>query len=141
MTEIIPRCSWLMLGQEETCCRLAKCEVYCDYHAKQKVKSFPCMSCGKGTRSSLGVYPSTMIKFIIEYSFILKNYPRVSEEVIENILSNVYDKETRSFNVDRIFLKNSTNKISIKLNELPNGLLTMFYDKLNDEKKRLNKEK
>ena len=51
MTETIPRCSWLMLGQEETCCRLAKREGYCDYHAKQKVKSFPCMTCGKGTRS------------------------------------------------------------------------------------------
>ena len=51
MTEIIPRCSWLMLGQEETCCRLAKREGYCDYHAKQKVKSFPCITCGKGTRS------------------------------------------------------------------------------------------
>ena len=51
MTEIIPRCSWLMLGQEETYCRLAKREGYCDYHAKQKVKSFPCITCGKGTRS------------------------------------------------------------------------------------------
>ena len=55
MTEIIPRCNWLMLGQERTCNRLAKREGYCDYHAKQKVKSFPCMSCGKGTRSSLGM--------------------------------------------------------------------------------------
>ena len=80
------------------------------------------------------------MKFIIEYSFILKNNRRVSEEVIEKILSNVYDKETRSFNVDRIFLKDSTNKISIKLNELPTGLLTMFYDKLNDERRRLNKK-
>ena len=51
MTEIIPRCSWLMLGQEETCCRLAKRKGYCDYHAKQKVKSLPCITRGKGTRS------------------------------------------------------------------------------------------
>ena len=50
MAEIVPRCNWLMLGQERTCNRIAKCEGYCDYHAKQKVKSFPCMSCGKGTR-------------------------------------------------------------------------------------------
>ena len=55
MTEIIPRCNWLMLGQERTCSKLAKCEGLCDYHAKQKVKSFPCMSCGKGTRSSLSM--------------------------------------------------------------------------------------
>ena len=41
MAEIIPRCNWLMLGQERTCRRLAKREGYCDYHAKQKVKSFP----------------------------------------------------------------------------------------------------
>ena len=51
MTGTILRCSWLMLGQEETCCRLEKREGYCDYHAKQKVKSFPCITCGKGTRS------------------------------------------------------------------------------------------
>ena len=44
-----------MLGQERTCNRLAKREGYCYYHAKQKVKSFPCMSCGKGTGSSLGM--------------------------------------------------------------------------------------
>ena len=51
MTETNQRCSWLMLGQEVTCCRLAKREGYCVYHAKQKVKSFPCITCGKGTRS------------------------------------------------------------------------------------------
>ena len=44
-----------MLGQEKTCNRLKKREGYCDYHTKQKVKSFPCMSCRKGTRSSLGM--------------------------------------------------------------------------------------
>ena len=55
MTEIMLRCNWLMLGQERTCNRLTKREGYFDYHAKQKVKSFPCMSCGKGTRSSLGM--------------------------------------------------------------------------------------
>ena len=55
MTEIIPRCSWLMLGQERTCGRLAKHDGYCDYHAKQKVKSFSCMCCGKGTRLILGI--------------------------------------------------------------------------------------
>ena len=47
MTEIIPRCNWLMLGQERTCNKLAKREGFLDYHAEQKVKSFPCMSCGK----------------------------------------------------------------------------------------------
>ena len=55
MTEIFPRCNWLMLGQERTCNRLAKRKGYFDYHAKRKVKLFPCMSCGKGTRSSLGM--------------------------------------------------------------------------------------
>ena len=44
-----------MLGQERTFNRLSKREGYCDYHAKQKVKSFPCMSSGKGTRPSLGM--------------------------------------------------------------------------------------
>ena len=58
MTEIITNCNWLMLGQERTCNRIAKCEGFCDYHAKQKVKSFPCMSCGKGTRSKLGMCKS-----------------------------------------------------------------------------------
>ena len=53
MTEIIPRCNWLMLGQERTCNRLAKRKGYFDYHAKRKVKLFPCMSCGKGTSSSV----------------------------------------------------------------------------------------
>ena len=87
------------------------------------------------------MHPSTMFKFIIDYSFILKNNPQVGKEVIENILLNEYNKETQSFNVDKIFLKDSTNKISIKLNELPTELLTMFYEKLNDEEKRLNKKK
>ena len=44
-----------MMGQERTCSRLVKREGFCEYHANQKVKSFPCMSCGKGTRSKLGM--------------------------------------------------------------------------------------
>ena len=51
MTETKRRCSWLMLGQEVTCNRLAKNEGYCALHTNQKVKSFPCLTCGKGTRS------------------------------------------------------------------------------------------
>ena len=54
MTENTPRCNWLMLGQERTCDRIAKREGYCEYHAKQKVKSFPCICCGKRTRSKYG---------------------------------------------------------------------------------------
>ena len=51
MNDSIPSCRWLMLGREETCCWPAKCDGYCHYHANQKVKTLPCVTCGKGTRS------------------------------------------------------------------------------------------
>ena len=55
MVETKERCSWLMIGQERTCSRLVKRDGFCEYHANQKVKTFPCISCGKGTRSKLSM--------------------------------------------------------------------------------------
>ena len=43
-----------MLGQERNCDRIARGGECCEYHIKQKVKSFPCKTCGKGTRSKYG---------------------------------------------------------------------------------------
>ena len=54
MVENAPRCSWLMLGQERTCDRIAKKWGMLLLSRKQKVKSFPCQNCGKRTRSKYG---------------------------------------------------------------------------------------
>ena len=91
MTEIIPRCNWLMLGQERTCNRLAKCEGYCDYHAKQKLKSFPCMSCGKGTRSSLGMYKGKQCNYE-ELRYRNKKVIKI-KETEEQILTKYFKKK------------------------------------------------
>ena len=91
MTEIIPRCNWLMLDQERTCNRLVKYEGYCDYHAKQKVKSFPCMSCGKGTRSTLGMFKSKQCNYE-ELKYKKKKIIRI-KETEEQILTKYFKKK------------------------------------------------
>ena len=87
MAEIVPRCNWLMLGHERTCNRKAKCEGYFDYHAKQKVKSFPCMSCGKGTRSKLGMCKSK------ECNYEELRYKKKKMETEEQILTKYLKKK------------------------------------------------
>ena len=91
MAEIIPRCNWLMLGQERTCNRIAKCEGHCDYHAKQKVKSFPCMSCGKGTRSKLGMCKSKECNYE-ELRYKKKKIIKI-KETEEQILTKFFKKK------------------------------------------------
>ena len=91
MTEIIPRCNWLMLGQERTCNRLVKCEGYCDYHAKQKVKSFPCTICGKGTRSTLGMCKSKQCNYE-ELRYEKKTIIKI-KETEEQILTKYFKRE------------------------------------------------
>ena len=54
MLDSKPHCKWLLVEQEKTCCRLTKCDGYCNFHAKQKIKTVPCITCGKGTRSKYG---------------------------------------------------------------------------------------
>ena len=90
MTEIIPRCNWLKLGQERTRNRLAKREGYCDYHAKQKVKSFPCISCGKGTRSSLSMCKGKQCNY--EKLRYKKKKMNKIKEAEEHIVAKYYKK-------------------------------------------------
>ena len=80
-----------MLGQKRTCNRLAKREGYCDYHAEQKVKSFPCMSCGKGTRSSLDMCKSKQCNYE-ELRYKKKKINNI-KETEERIITKQYKKK------------------------------------------------
>ena len=92
MTKIIPRCNWLMLGQERTYDRIAKSREYREYHAKQKVKSLPCKTCGKGTRSKYG----TCYKNGCDYEKIRhidKVVKKITEEKEDCIITKHYKKK------------------------------------------------
>ena len=93
-----------MLGQERTCSRLAKRDGYCDYHAKQKVKSFPCMCCGKGTRSILGICKGELCNYEklrykkkeiyktkeTEEHIIIKHYKKTLHEELIKKVKTIY---------------------------------------------------
>ena len=80
-----------MLGQERTCNRMVKCEGYCDYHAKQKVKSFPCMSWGKGTGSTLGMCKSKQCNYE-ELRYKKKKIIKI-KETEEQILTKYFKRK------------------------------------------------
>ena len=100
MSENTSRYIWLMFGQARNCDKLAKDGEYCDYCIKQKVKSVPCKSCGKGTRSKYGScykegfdyeklrHANKMVNKTKErkYYIIIKHYKKkVNEEIIKKV--------------------------------------------------------
>ena len=64
----------------------------CDYHAKQKVKSFLCMTCGKGTRSTLGMCKSKQCNYEELRRYETKKIIKI-EETEEQILTKYFKRK------------------------------------------------
>ena len=50
-----PRCNWLLVSHKKTCQRAATQSGYCGYHIYRNITPTPCITCGKGTRSTVNV--------------------------------------------------------------------------------------